>query len=96
MQRQLWFQSPRSGKFVSDVMQRAACIIRYAMFQSPRSGKFVSDNGAQVEEVMFIDITFQSPRSGKFVSDATTATSSCSTTTFQSPRSGKFVSDLII
>ena len=39
-------------------------------FQSPRSGKFVSDtnnNGAQVEEVMFIE--FQSPRSGKFVSD---------------------------
>ena len=38
------FQSPRSGKFVSDTLNKP--LYKFAspeMFQSPRSGKFVSD-----------------------------------------------------
>ena len=38
------FQSPRSGKFVSDEYQMAVAILEMnGEFQSPRSGKFVSD-----------------------------------------------------
>ena len=39
------FQSPRSGKFVSDEvsLQELASFFEADSFQSPRSGKFVSD-----------------------------------------------------
>ena len=40
------FQSPRSGKFVSDYKEKKMNFVQEtleAMFQSPRSGKFVSD-----------------------------------------------------
>ena len=64
------FQSPRSGKFVSNKNGAKAVIFRPGIkFQSPRSGKFVSN---EKNEPMFIDLElwgFQSPRSGKFVSD---------------------------
>ena len=36
------FQSPRSGKFVSDIGRYEAKSLA-RLFQSPRSGKFVSD-----------------------------------------------------
>ena len=37
------FQSPRSGKFVSDKKDIGRTISLSTKFQSPRSGKFVSD-----------------------------------------------------
>ena len=37
------FQSPRSGKFVSDEAEKALKDAGIKTFQSPRSGKFVSD-----------------------------------------------------
>ena len=38
------FQSPRSGKFVSDIdIDRPLIGVYSEAFQSPRSGKFVSD-----------------------------------------------------
>ena len=37
------FQSPRSGKFVSDALQYLTIKKITRLFQSPRSGKFVSD-----------------------------------------------------
>ena len=41
----LMFQSPRSGKFVSDnfIEETLEAINGREVFQSPRSGKFVSD-----------------------------------------------------
>ena len=63
------FQSPRSGKFVSDM--RMMLIISawfLSMFQSPRSGKFVSDE-VYYQPLLSEIHKFQSPRSGKFVSD---------------------------
>ena len=63
------FQSPRSGKFVSDVIVLLLLVENIlTTFQSPRSGKFVSDF-FKGEHMNFIEETFQSPRSGKFVSD---------------------------
>ena len=37
------FQSPRSGKFVSNPVLVVDGTYRLSSFQSPRSGKFVSD-----------------------------------------------------
>ena len=37
------FQSPRSGKFVSNKIMELGIDIGFSQFQSPRSGKFVSD-----------------------------------------------------
>ena len=37
------FQSPRSGKFVSDFILQKIVETQPVPFQSPRSGKFVSD-----------------------------------------------------
>ena len=41
------FQSPRSGKFVSDSNSNRYLSVKFSFkqFQSPRSGKFVSDIG---------------------------------------------------
>ena len=63
------FQSPRSGKFVSNELAELLRDIdlSYKGFQSSRSGKFVSD-GVQ-PMTMPTGFMFQSPRSGKFVSD---------------------------
>ena len=66
----LLFQSPRSGKFVSNE-SKLTQLVRENKFQSPRSGEFVSD---YIDDDEFTDVVqtrpkFQSPRSGKFVSD---------------------------
>ena len=63
------FQSPRSGKFVSDVHTDIAQWGAVFMFQSPRSGKFVSDTHRTIDIAKWNAKKFQSPRSGKFVSD---------------------------
>ena len=65
----LMFQSPRSGKFVSDVMVVHQFLDLSLMFQSPRSGKFVSDLMPTSNSLPVYGMRFQSPRSGKFVSD---------------------------
>ena len=63
------FQSPRSGKFVSDISFLFSFDKEIALFQSPRSGKFVSDM-KELFKVFRGEDMFQSPRSGKFVSDS--------------------------
>ena len=63
------FQSPRSGKFVSDTFEKLFLdVVLGFLFQSPISGKFVSDeeNKMTLEEKIEL---FQSPRSGEFVSN---------------------------
>ena|GEM_PF-3435792 len=89
------FQSPRSGKFVSDFFQRSQSesLSKNSCFNPLDRG-----NLYQIYEIFgsfsSLEKVFQSPRSGKFVSDP--ATSNCAThqtVMFQSPRSGKFVSD---
>ena len=62
------FQSPRSGKFVSDKVIVMTDGSKLLPFQSPRSGKFVSDFPMTFVSKR-IGRWFQSPRSGKFVSD---------------------------
>ena len=63
------FQSPRSGKFVSDIdIDRPLIGVYSEAFQSPRSGKFVSDMKFLSKNFIML-MEFQSPRSGKFVSD---------------------------
>ena len=41
------FQSPRSGKFVSNEETEESTVADDFMFQSPRSGKFVSNTSKQ-------------------------------------------------
>ena len=66
------FQSPRSGKFVSNCRMTKRLERGAKVFQSPRSGKFVSDPD-QILRLnaysSFDFLEFQSPRSGKFVSN---------------------------
>ena len=63
------FQSPRSGKFVSDINYCRRNFFERG-FQSPRSGKFVSDYADAIDTVLHsLAVEFQSPRSGEFVSD---------------------------
>ena len=47
---QIEFQSPRSGKFVSDMSTLTEDIVKriVAKFQSPRSGKFVSNTATRL------------------------------------------------
>ena len=91
------FQSPRSGKFVSDNngVNMSVLSILSTVFQSPRSGKFVSDAIRRtIASVGYNPLAFQSPRSGKFVSDYSyRCYPQIYGKRFQSPRSGKFVSD---
>ena len=63
------FQSPRSGKFVSNNKLRNKELLSQpnVKFQSPRSGKFVSNANKRLEPCGAR--MFQSPRSGKFVSN---------------------------
>ena len=64
------FQSPRSGKCVSnDKVERSLNFIP-AKFQSPRSGKFVSNLRERIRQHLKVLHSFQSPRSGKFVSNS--------------------------
>ena len=63
------FQSPRSGKFVSNnTIGAGVDQDGVLLFQSPKSGEFVSDRKENKMQIPKMDI-FQSPRSGKFVSD---------------------------
>ena len=67
------FQSPRSGKFVSNQKEWDSIEIDTdVMFQSPRSGKFVSNIARLRYPLIPGDTMFQSPRSGKFVSNQAT------------------------
>ena len=61
------FQSPRSGKFVSNSKLNEIEKMISQEFQSPRSGNFVSN--LNISDVSYYDMAFQSPRSGKFVSN---------------------------
>ena len=63
-------QSPRSGKFVSDIILKFSLSF-YIPFQSPRSGKFVSDYASLLNNPVVVKQLFQSPRSGKFISNRT-------------------------
>ena len=89
------FQSPRSGKFVSDFTDEISVGKKIVeAFQSPRSGKFVSNIISSLIVAFFI--VFQPPRSGKFVSDGIYMNKLKKVWFgFQSPRSGKFVSDIL-
>ena len=89
------FQSPRSGKFVSDT--RACLFFRGGLssFNPLDRGNLYQINVSNAAKVDSEQTRFQSPRSGKFVSDeAEKALKDAGIKTFQSPRSGKFVSDL--
>ena len=48
------FQSPRSGKFVSDVAvgHQSTADVLSGLFQSPRSGEFVSDMSKLIVQVL--------------------------------------------
>ena len=91
------FQSPRSGKFVSDLSYRNSAVVQDIKqeFQSPRSGNLYQIN--MDGKVFDASMTkFQSPRSGEFVSNPIGR--KCRKTriysAFQSHRSGKFVSNV--
>ena len=65
------FQSPRSGKFESNLSLIKRCAsYKYLPFQSPRSGKFESNHAVKKAEDLREIGTFQSPRSGKFESNS--------------------------
>ena len=65
------FQSPRSGKFVSDLEK---CVIFVALLQSfnplDQGNLYRIKNSANMMITLKESIVFQSPRLGKFVSDA--------------------------
>ena len=90
------FQSPRSGKFVSDLFTAVTLTKRDKCFNPLDRG-----NLYQIRSTLFGVLRnefglFQSPRSGKFVSDRLLEAlfdAPEGTAEFQSPRSGKFVSD---
>ena len=54
------FQSPRSGKFVSDNngVNMSVLSILSTVFQSPRSGKFVSDTVMQLVTQQLLSLGF--------------------------------------
>ena len=88
------FQSPRSGKFVSDIIYLGGSLKSSMKSFNPLDRgnlyQIVHAKGESKEALMF-----QSPRSGKFVSDMLALVTVATTLAveFQSPRSGKFVSD---
>ena len=87
------FQSPRSGKFVSDQFAGILFfILGHIRFNPLDRGNLYLIFFIGKQE--HIHEEFQSPRSGKFVSDLRNLNLiSIPLTSFQSPRSGKFVSD---
>ena len=93
------FQSPRSGKFVSDMSNFIQETLENIgeMFQSPRSGKFVSDLIRSIVNSWQIMKSFNPLDRGNLYQIHTL----CGyirkdQTLFQSPRSGKFVSDSLM
>ena len=88
------FQSPRSGKFESNVRNAYITSKDFLMkFQSPKSEKFESND--IMDASILNNQMFQSPRSGKFESNKAweLLEDYVSNETFQSPRSGKFESN---
>ena len=67
------FQSPRSGKFESNLVSINGFHTVIDVFQSPRSGKFES-NAMKARHAAGVAEMFQSPRSGKFESNNATHT----------------------
>ena len=92
MRRSLKFQSPRSGKFVSDTYTRYTDNITIYPFQSPRSGKFVSDNSRLKPETGDY-LSFNPLDRGNLYQIIKHLRLMLKMRRFQSPRSGKFVSD---
>ena len=88
------FQSPRSGKFVSDASFLEARGAYDAGCFNPldRGNLYLIEKGCHVKAEGW---EFQSPRSGKFLSNDIEGMESKALQymRFQSPRSGKFVSD---
>ena len=94
------FQSPRSGKFVSNQKTiPAGFLIADGRFQSPRSGKFVSDiKGFTPLAILSQTTGFNPLNRGNLyqIIMSFSITNKMAMEAFQSPRSGKFVSDKII
>ncbi len=88
------FQSPRSGKFVSDVSVASNSAETLQTFQSPRSGKFVSDSNTTTIYVLKDTCFNPLDRGNLYQIEGNTFMVHCKLDRFQSPRSGKFVSDL--
>ena len=64
------FQSPRTGKFESNLTLLTVSFLCFVMFQSPRTGKFESNVVSLSPECKTLWANmFQSPRTGKFESN---------------------------
>ena len=86
------FQSPRSGKFVSDQQDRAYYNGFNKKFQSPRSGKFVFN--VKLEKLTIQTIRVSIPQIGEIcIRFVHCGDPDEEGQMFQSPRSGKFVSN---
>ena len=86
------FQSPRSGKFVSDPDEKTLIKKILGAFQSPRSGKFVSDLIIKTKIIQQAQ-SFNPLDRGNLYQIFLLTRIGGNGTQFQSPRSGKFVSD---
>ena len=92
----LSFQSPRSGKFVSDEENKMTLEEKIELFQSPRSGEFVSNKpweqsyGWALKELAYFNPLDQG---NLYQIMEMLGSNENSTQPFQSPRSGKFVLD---
>ena len=89
------FQSPESGKFVSNCRMTKRLERGAKVFQSPRSGKFVSDTYAIAIIALATVIIGFNPldRGNLYLIGMTNNYMTVLALAFQSPRSGKFVSD---
>ena len=87
------FQSPRSGKFVSDRKYWAFYQSYIKAFQSPRSGKFVSDANKPFYFKWAYDCFNPLDRGNLYQIAPAQQAAYAAPQAFQSPRSGKFVSD---
>ena len=89
-----WFQSPRSGKFVSNRQYHLSNrTVLFEKFQSPRSGKFVSDLLIWLPTQMtsrFNPLDRGNLYLIAYMNGARVTVQGM----FQSPRSGKFVSNI--
>ena len=66
----LAFQSPRSGKFVSDLIDRKYWAFYPSCFNPLDRGNLYQILTRRGEKNLIFEFSFQSPRSGKFVSDS--------------------------
>ena len=90
------FQSPRSGKFVSDQKLNRLNIHSLIAFQSPRSGKFVSNKEISLIDAAKLKGFNPLDRGNIYIgSFYITRDAAFGQIEFQSPRSGKFVSDMM-